>query len=73
MSPLPEADITDMEYFIIQAKIVLSALGVNIFRSAATADDGTAGATSSLARILTSFRPATEEGRDLRPGQGDRR
>ncbi len=34
---LPEADVSDMEYFIEQAKIVLPVLGVNIFRSAATA------------------------------------
>lgn len=33
---LPEADVSDMEYFITQAKIVLPVLGVNIFRSAAT-------------------------------------
>jgi hypothetical protein len=33
---LPEADVSDMEYFIAQAKIVLPVLGVNIFRSAAT-------------------------------------
>lgn len=30
---LPEADVSDMEYFIEQAKIVLPVLGVNIFRS----------------------------------------
>lgn len=35
--PLPESDISDMEYFIEQAKIVLPVLNVNIFRSAATA------------------------------------
>lgn len=34
---LPEADVSDMEYFIEQARIVLPVLGVNIFRSAATA------------------------------------
>ncbi|NNN15938.1 MAG: GIY-YIG nuclease family protein [Acidimicrobiaceae bacterium] len=34
--PLPEADISDMEYFISQAKIVLPVLGVNLLRSAAT-------------------------------------
>ena len=34
---LPEADVSDMEYFITQAKIVLPVLGVNIFRSVATA------------------------------------
>ena len=33
---LPEADVSDMEYFTAQAKIVLPVLGVNIFRSAAT-------------------------------------
>lgn len=33
---LPEADVSDMEYFIEQAKIVLPVLGVNIFRSPAT-------------------------------------
>jgi hypothetical protein len=31
--PLPEADISDMEYFITQAKIVLPVLSVNILRS----------------------------------------
>lgn len=30
---LPEADASDMEYFIEQAKIVLPVLGINIFRS----------------------------------------
>jgi hypothetical protein len=39
---LPEADVSDMEYFITQAKIVLPVLGVNLFRSVATA-----GATTS--------------------------
>jgi hypothetical protein len=34
---LPEADISDMEYFIAQAKIILPVLGVNILRSAAAA------------------------------------
>ena len=34
---LPEADVSDMEYFIEQARIVLPVLGVNIFRSAAVA------------------------------------
>ncbi|SET39455.1 GIY-YIG nuclease family protein [Geodermatophilus poikilotrophus] len=33
---LPEADVSDMEYFIEQAKIVLPVLGVNIFRSPRT-------------------------------------
>jgi hypothetical protein len=39
---LPEADVSDMEYFIEQAKIVLPVLGVNLFRSA----DVTTAATS---------------------------
>ena len=30
---LPEADVSDMEYFIEQARIVLPVLGINIFRS----------------------------------------
>ncbi len=30
---LPEADVSDMEYFVEQAKIVLPVLGVNIFRA----------------------------------------
>lgn len=30
---LPEADVSDMEYFLDQAKIVLPVLGVNLFRS----------------------------------------
>ncbi len=33
--PLPEADVSDMEYFIAQARIILPVLGVNILRSAA--------------------------------------
>jgi len=35
--PLPEADSSDMEYFIDQAKIILPVLGVNILRSTAAA------------------------------------
>lgn len=34
---LPEADASDMEYFIAQSKILLPVLGVNIFRSALSA------------------------------------
>lgn len=34
--PLPEADISDMEYFIAQVKIALPVLGVNLLRSAPT-------------------------------------
>ncbi|MDR6176500.1 hypothetical protein QE364_001212 [Nocardioides zeae] len=34
--PLPEADVSDMEFFIKQAKIVLPVLGVNLLRNTAT-------------------------------------
>lgn len=36
--PLPESDISDMEYFIAQAKIALPVLGVNLFRSTGVLD-----------------------------------
>jgi hypothetical protein len=39
--PLPEADMSDMEYFVAQAKIILPVLGVNILRSLAAADGAT--------------------------------
>jgi hypothetical protein len=35
--PLPEADVSDMEYFIAQAKIILPVLGVNLLRAPASA------------------------------------
>ena len=44
--PLPEADVSDMEYFIAQAKIILPVLGVNILRSAAISVDAAETATS---------------------------
>jgi hypothetical protein len=37
LPPLPEADVSDMEYFISQAGIILPVLGVNILRSTTTA------------------------------------
>jgi hypothetical protein len=48
--PLPEADISDMEYFIAQAKIILPVLGVNILRSAATSVDGAGAAAPAPSR-----------------------
>ena len=39
---LPEADVSDMEYFISQAKIVLPVLGVNMFRSTPAREPGSA-------------------------------
>ena len=47
---LPEADESDMEYFVAQAKIILPVLGVNILRSAAADADGAA-EVSALARV----------------------
>ena len=44
--PLPEADVSDMEYFIAQAKIILPVLGVNILRASATATITTPGVAS---------------------------
>lgn len=41
--PLPEADISDMEYFIEQSKIVLPVLGVNVLRSTQPMISGSAG------------------------------
>jgi hypothetical protein len=40
--PLPEADVSDMEYFIAQAKIILPVLGVNILRSVGIGADAAA-------------------------------
>lgn len=37
--PLPEADVSDMEYFVEQARIILPVLGVNVFRSVARWSD----------------------------------
>ena len=54
---LPEADVSDMEYFISQAKIVLPVLGVNIFRSAATTAAERAGqpGAPTVAHTLPAF------------------
>ena len=51
--PLPEADVSDMEHYIAQAKIVLPVLGVNLFRSA----------TRLIARSGAAELPSTEQGR----------
>ncbi|MDO3175902.1 GIY-YIG nuclease family protein [Mycobacteroides abscessus] len=50
---LPEADQSDMEYFIAQAKILLPVLGVNLLRSAATATEITAVPASDAAAATT--------------------
>jgi hypothetical protein len=49
--PLPEADISDMEYFIAQARIILPVLGVNILRSTAAAISRVAESASASAAI----------------------
>lgn len=55
---LPEADRSDMEYFIDQAKIVLPVLGINVLRSTASAPtqsmngSGTTTMTSPIFRMV---------------------
>jgi hypothetical protein len=51
---LPEADVSDMEYFIEQARIVLPVLGVNIFRTAPTITPTQPLATPSGTSLTTS-------------------
>lgn len=50
--PLPEADRSDMDYFVDQLHIVLPVLGVNVFRSRATAIDTRASASSPVFRLV---------------------
>jgi hypothetical protein len=55
LPPLPEADVSDMEYFISQAKLVLPVLGVNIFRVTSFAPaqgDGQARATAEPSPVF---------------------
>lgn len=52
--PLPEADVSDMEYFIAQAKIVLPVLGVNLLRSAPTSNH-----VAGTQQSVSSAEPAT--------------
>lgn len=51
--PLPEADVSDMEYFIAQAKIILPVLGVNILRVPATAAVTAPGAVPDPASVAS--------------------
>lgn len=56
--PLPEADRSDMEYFIEQAKIVLPVLGINLFRAKAvrnTTDVPTGGLTKQTEQSAPIF------------------
>jgi hypothetical protein len=50
---LPEADVSDMEYFIEQARIVLPVLGVNIFRAPVAATPPAVEAPAPHAGVLS--------------------
>lgn len=49
--PLPEADRSDMDYFVEQLHIVLPVLGVNVFRSRSTSHDLQAAVDSPVFRL----------------------
>lgn len=51
--PLPEADVSDMEYFIAQAKIILPVLGVNMLRAPVSAAVLAPGAELSQASVAS--------------------
>ncbi|MEU6189049.1 GIY-YIG nuclease family protein [Nocardia sp. NPDC047038] len=53
LSTLPEADISDMESFIAEARIVLPVLNVNIFRSVAVMPSPSAGPKDPVAEALS--------------------
>lgn len=57
--PLPESDVSDMEYFVAQAKIVLPVLGVNIFRTTTTLKQ-TAELVDAAAPVNASTSPTFE-------------
>lgn len=57
---LPEADVSDMEYFISQAKIVLPVLGVNLLRSAVTAERSSSIAVTADTEVATADSPVFE-------------
>lgn len=58
--PLPEADVSDMEYFISQVEIVLPVLGVNLFRSATSSQGAPSEQASSLTATITRLSPTFE-------------
>lgn len=57
--PLPESDISDMEYFIAQAKIALPVLGVNLFRNTTMVTDSN-DASSARELVKDSVSPIFE-------------
>ncbi|WP_256978612.1 GIY-YIG nuclease family protein [Rhodococcus sp. 14-2470-1a] len=58
---LPEADVSDMEYFIEQAKIVLPVLGVSLFRSPRTTLVGSNSETAESATDSPLFEMALKK------------
>lgn len=54
---LPEADVSDMEYFIAQARIVLPVLGVNLLRSTAVPTSGHAAVPTADSPIFVLTQP----------------
>ena len=57
--PLPEADVSDMEQFIAQVKIVLPVLGVNLLRAVATPSARQAG-VDTVAGVVGDASPIFE-------------
>ena len=49
--PWPEADRSDMEYYIAQAKIVLPVLGINLLRAPSVPPAGAASGQSDVPRV----------------------
>ena len=70
LPPLPEADVSDMEYFIEQLQIALPVLGVNVLAGrccgATSADDAT------RRRALPHLRTRDSQARDQGAGATDR-
>ncbi|MDA8039148.1 MAG: GIY-YIG nuclease family protein [Actinomycetota bacterium] len=58
--PLPEADVSDMEYFLSQVEIVLPVLGVNLFRSATSSQVAPSEHGPSLTATITRVSPTFE-------------
>ena len=70
---LPEADVSDMEYFIEQARIVLPVLGVNIFRSPVAASPQPADQPLPMnAAVIARLRASPQEARHPGHRAGDR-
>ncbi|UOG23833.1 GIY-YIG nuclease family protein (plasmid) [Gordonia amicalis] len=57
---LPESDLSDMEYFIAQAKIVLPVLGVNLLRGSIQPETQEPGGNTESAGSATAGRPGIQ-------------